>query len=149
MNSRLIIAAPGSLHAYCKQMEAASARLTQSVSPINKALSATTSALTNALAEMDRAQKFIIETYRKSPLAKKRAAKINLTNAVNAALARARKTWRELAQSFGTTEQTVRPTELFTSSPPLLAQHFAANAPNLRAMHRTNAGSTRALALER
>jgi hypothetical protein len=143
---RLIIAAPGSLHDYCKQMEAASARLTQQVSPINKAMKATTSALTNALADMNRAQKFIIEQYRKSPLAKKRAAKINLTNAVNAALARARKTLHEVAESFGTTE---RAPQLFTSSPPLLAQHFAANAPNLRAMHRTNAGSTRALALER
>ncbi len=146
MNSHLIIAAPGSLHNYCEQMEAASARLAQSFSPINKALTATTSALTNALAEMDRAQKFIIETYRKSPLAKKRAAKINLTNAVNAALARARKTWHEVAESFETAKQAPR---LFTSSPPLLAQHFAANAPNPRAMHRTNAGSTRALTIER
>ena len=144
---RLIIAAPGSLHDFCKQMEAASARLTKQVSPINKAISATTSALTNALADMNRAQKFIIEQYRKSPLAKKRAAKINLTNAVNAALARARKTWREVSESFGTTNE--QAPQLFTSSPPLLAQHFAANAPNHRAMHRTNAGSSWALALER
>jgi hypothetical protein len=143
---RLIIAKPGSLHDYCKQMEAASALLTQQVRPITKAVSATTSALTNALAEMNRAQKFIIEQYRKSPLAKKRAAKINLTNAVNAALARARKTWREVAASFLPTEQAP---QLFTSSPPLLAQHFAANAPNERAPHRLNTGSTRALALER
>ena len=143
---RLIIAKPGNLHDYCKQMEAASALLTQQVHPIIKAMSATTSALTNALADMNRAQKFLIEQYRKSPLAKKRAAKINLTNAVNAALARARKTWREVAASFLPTEQA---SQLFTSSPPLLAQHFAANAPNHRAMHRTNAGSTRALALER
>ena len=143
---RLIIAAPGSLHDYCKQMEAASALLTQQVRPINKAISATTSALTNALADMNRAQKFIIEQYRKSPLAKKRAAKINLTKAVNAALSRARKTLHEVASSFLPTEQAP---QLFTSSPPLLAQHFAANAPNLRAMHRTNAGSSWALALER
>lgn len=143
---RLIIAAPSSVLDFCTQMEAASARLTQQVSPINKAMKATTSALTNALADMNRAQKFLIEQYLKSPLAKKRAAKINLTNAVNAALARARKTWREVAESFETDE---RAPQLFTSSPPLLAQHFAANAPNLRAMHRTNAGSTRALALER
>ena len=143
---RLIIAAPGSLHDFCKQMEAASARLTKQVSPINKAISATTSALTNALADMNRAQKFIIEQYRKSPLAKKRAAKINLTNAVNAALSRARKTLHEVASSFLPTEQAP---QLFTSSPPLLAQHFAANAPNHRAMHRTNAGSSWALALER
>ena len=95
---------------------------------------------------MNRAQKFIIEQYRKSPLAKKRAAKINLTNAVNAALSRARKTLHEVASSFLPTEQAP---QLFTSSPPLLAQHFAANAPNLRAMHRTNAGSSWALALER
>ena len=143
---RLIIAKPGSLHDYCKQMEAASALLTQQVRPINKAISATTSALTNALADMNRAQKFIIEQYRKSPLAKKRAAKINLTNAVNAALSRARKTLHEVASSFLPTEQAP---QLFTSSPPLLAQHFAANAPNHRAMHRTNAGSSWALALER
>ena len=143
---RLLIAAPGSLHEFCKQMEAASALLTQQVRPINKAISATTSALTNALADMNRAQKFIIEQYRKSPLAKKRAAKINLTNAVNAALSRARKTLHEVASSFLPTEQAP---QLFTSSPPLLAQHFAANAPNHRAMHRTNAGSSWALALER
>ena len=115
---RLIIAAPGSLHDFCKQMEAASALLTQQVRPINKAISATTSALTNALADMNRAQKFIIEQYRKSPLAKKRAAKINLTNAVNAALSRARKTLHEVAESFLPTEQAP---QLFTSSPPLLA----------------------------
>jgi len=143
---RLIIAAPGGVHDFCKQMEAASALLTQQVRPINKAISATTSALTNALADMNRAQKFIIEQYRKSPLAKKRAAKINLTNAVNAALSRARKTLHEVASSFLPTEQAP---QLFTSSPPLLAQHFAANAPNHRAMHRTNAGSSWALALER
>ena len=143
---RLLIAAPGSLHEFCKQMEAASALLTQQVRPINKAISATTSALNNALADMNRAQKFIIEQYRKSPLAKKRAAKINLTKAVNAALSRARKTLHEVASSFLPTEQAP---QLFTSSPPLLAQHFAANAPNLRAMHRTNAGSSWALALER
>ena len=143
---RLIIAAPGGVHDFCKQMEAASALLTQQVRPINKAISATTSALTNALADMNRAQKFIIEQYRKSPLAKKRAAKINLTNAVNAALSRARRTLHEVASSFLPTEQAP---QLFTSSPPLLAQHFAANAPNHRAMHRTNAGSSWALALER
>ena len=143
---RLIIAAPGGVHDFCKQMEAASALLTQQDSPINKAMKATTSALTNALADMNRAQKFIIEQYRKSPLAKKRAAKINLTNAVNAALSRARKTLHEVAESFSPTE---RAPQLFTSSPPLLAQHFAANAPNHRAMHRTNAGSSWALALER
>jgi len=143
---RLIIAKPGSLHDYCKQMEAASALLTQHARPITKTMSATTSALTNALAEMNRAQKFLIEQYRKSPLAKKRAAKINLTNAVNAALARARKTWHEVAASFLQTEQAP---QLFTSSPPLLAQHFAANAPNERAPHRLNTGSTRALTIER
>lgn len=143
---RLIIATPGGVHDFCKQMEAASALLTQQVRPINKAISATTSALTNALADMNRAQKFIIEQYRKSPLAKKRTAKINLTNAVNAALSRARKTLHEVASSFLPTEQAP---QLFTSSPPLLAQHFAANAPNERAPHRLNTGSTRALTIER
>jgi hypothetical protein len=143
---RLIIAKPGSLHDYCKQMEAASTLLTQQNHPIIKAMSATTSALTNALADINRAQKFLIEQYRKSPLAKKRAAKINLTNAVNAALARARKTWHEVAESFESNEQAP---QLFTSSPPLLAQHFAANAPNERAPHRLNTGSTRALTIER
>lgn len=146
MSTGLVITAPGSLLQFCAQMEAASARLTQQVSPINKAMKATTSALTNALADMNRAQKFLIEQYRKSPLAKKRAAKINLTNAVNAALALARKTLHEIAESFESNE---RAPQLFNSSPPLLAQHFAANAPNLRAMHRTNAGSSWALALER
>lgn len=146
MSTGLVITAPGSLMQFCAQMEAASARLTQQISPITQAMKATTSALNNAIADMNRAQKFLIEQYRKSPLAKKRAAKINLTNAVNAALALARKTLHEVAESFETDE---RAPQLFASSPPLLAQHFAANAPNLRAMHRNNAGSTRALTLER
>ena len=143
---RLIIAAPGSVHDYCKQMEAASALLTQQLHPINKAMKATTSALTNAVADINRAQKFLIEAYHKSPLAKKRAAKVNLTNAVNAALSRARKTLHEVAESFSPTEKAP---QLFASSPPALAQHFAANAPNERATHRLNTGSTRALTIER
>ena len=135
MSTGLVITAPASLDRFCKQMEAMQAQLAGQFSPINKALN-----------QLDRAQKFLAEQYAKSPLAKKRAAKINLTNAVNAALAVARKTLHEVAESFGTAKQA---TQLFTSSPPLLAQHFAANAPNLRAMHRTNAGSTRALTIER
>ena len=146
MSTGLVVTAPGSLLQFCKQMEATEALLTRSFSPINKALKAHTSALTNAVAEMNRAQKFLVAQYQKSPLAKKRAAKINLTNAVNAALARTRKTLHEVAESFGTDDHAP---QLFTSSPPALAQHFAANAPNERATHRLNTGSTRALALER
>ena len=146
MSTGLVITAPGSLLQFCKQMEATQALLTRSFSPINTALNATTSALTKQVAEITRAHEFLINQYRKSPLAKKRAAKINLTNAVNAALARAQKTWREVAESFGTTE---RAPQLFASSPPLLSQHFAANAPNERATHRRNTGSTRALTIER
>ena len=135
MSTGLVITAPASLDRFCKQMEAMQAQLAGQFSPINK-----------ALMQLDRGHKFLAEQYAKSPLAKKRAAKINLTSAVNAALARARKTWHEVAESFETHRDA---TQLFTSSPPALAQHFAANAPNERATHRLNTGSTRALTIER
>jgi uncharacterized protein YukE len=139
----LVIGNPGGLLQFVAGMEKMS-RLIES--PAAKALKECNSALRNQLAHINRAQAFLIEQYRKSPLAKKRAAKINLTNAVNAALARARKTLHEVAESFETTEQAP---QLFASSPPLISQHFASNAPNIRAMHRNNAGRTRALTLER
>ena len=139
MNTGLVITAPSALLQFCANMEAMQSRLNAQISPIIMAL--------DQIAEpFNRAQKFIVEQYAKSPLAKKRAAKINLTNAVNAALARARKTWHEVAESFETHRDA---TQLFTSSPPALAQHFAANAPNERATHRLNTGSMRALTLER
>jgi hypothetical protein len=136
MSTGLVITAPASLDRFCKQMEAMQARLAGQFSPINKALN-----------QLDRAQKFLAEQYAKSPLAKKRAAKINLTSAVNAALARARKTWREVSADHA--EKKIEALPLLTSSPPALAQHFAANAPNERATHRRNTGSTRALTIER
>ena len=132
----LTITAPGNLLQFCAQMEAMQARLTSQMSPIHKALE-----------QVDRAQKFLVEQYAKSPLAKKRAAKVNLTAAVCAALGRARKTWRE--EFANALEKKRAATQLFTSSPPALAQHFAANAPNERATHRLNTGSTRALTIER
>ncbi len=135
MSTGLVITAPASIDRFCKQIEAMQAQLAGQFSPINKALN-----------QLDRAQKFLVEQYAKSPLAKKRAAKINLTNAVNAALARARKTWHEVAADHATKEAA---TPLLTSSPPALAQHFAANAPNERATHRLNTGSMRALTIER
>ena len=136
MSTGLIITAPAELDRLCKQMEAMQAQLAGQFSPINK-----------ALMQLDRAHKFLVEQYAKSPLAKKRAAKINLTSAVNAALARARKTWHEVAADH--TKKKIAATPLLTSSPPALAQHFAANAPNERATHRRNTGSTRALTIER
>ena len=136
MSTGLVIAAPASIEGFCKQMEAMQAQLAGQFSPINKALS-----------QLTRAQEFLAEQFAKSPLAKKRAAKINLTSAVNAALARARKTWREVAADH--TKKKTAALPLLTSSPPALAQHFAANAPNERATHRRNTGSTRALTIER
>jgi hypothetical protein len=136
MSTGLVITAPASLDRFCKQMEAMQAQLAGQFSPINKALN-----------QLDRAQKFLVEQYAKSPLAKKRTAKTNLTNAVNAALARARKTWREVGADHA--EKKIEALPLLTSSPPALAQHFAANAPNERATHRRNTGSTRALTIER
>lgn len=97
--------------------------------------------------QLDRAQKFLVEQYRKSPLAKKRAAKVNLTAAANAALARSQKTLHEVAADHAKKINKAMP--LLTSSPPALAQHFAANAPNERATHRLNTGSMRALTIER
>lgn len=131
----LTITAPGSLLQFCAQIEAMQAKLARQMSPIHQAIE-----------QLDRAQKFVLEQYAKSPLAKKRAAKVNLTAAVCAALARARKTWR---QTFAEIEEKKTAAQLFTSSPPSLAQHFAANAPNERATHRLITGSTRALTLRR
>lgn len=131
----LTITAPGSLLQFCKVMEAQAAALNRQLEPIKQAAS-----------QLDRAARFIAEQYAKSPLAKKRAAKVNLTAAVCAALARARKTLRQI---FAEIEEKKTAAQLFTSSPPALAQHFAANAPNERATHRLNTGSTRALALKR
>ncbi len=136
MSTGLVITAPASIDRFCKQIEAMQAQLAGQFSPIHKALN-----------QLDRAQKFLVEQYAKSPLEKKRAAKINLTNAVNAALARARKTWHEVAADLATKKTAATP--LLTSSPPALAQHFAANAPNERATHRLNTGSMRALTIER
>lgn len=125
MSTGLIITAPASIEQFCKQFDA----------------------MQTMLKQLDRAQKFLVEQYAKSPLAKKRAAKTNLTAATNAALARARKTWHEVAADHAKKINAAMP--LLTSSPPALAQHFAANAPNERATHRRNTGSTRALTLER
>ncbi len=136
MSTGLVITAPASIDRFCKQIEAMQAQLAGQFSPINKALN-----------QLDRAQKFLVEQYAKSPLAKKRAAKKNLTNAVNAALALSRKTLHEVFADLATKKTAA--TQLFTSSPPALAQHFAANAPNERATHRLNTGSMRALTIER
>ena len=132
MNTGLVITAPASIDRFCKQIEAMQAQLAGQFSPINKALN-----------QLDRAQKFLVEQYAKSPLAKKRAAKKNLTNAVNAALALSRKTLHEVFADLATKKTAA--TQLFTSSPPALAQHFAANAHNERATPRLNTGSMRAL----
>jgi len=139
----LVIGNPGGLLQFVAGIEKMS-RLIES--PAAKALKECNSALRNQLAHINRAQAFLVEQYQKSPLAKKRRAKINLTNAANAALVSARKTLHEVRESFATDERTP---QLFASSPPLISQHFAANAPNIRAMHRNNAGRTRALTLER
>ena len=136
MSTGLIITAPASIEQFCKQFDAMQTQLAEQLSPINKALN-----------QLDRAQKFLLEQYAKSPLAKKRAAKTNLTAATNAALARARKTWHEVAADHAKKINEAMP--LLTSSPPALAQHFAANAPNERATHRLNTGSMRALTIER
>lgn len=139
----LVIGNPGGLLQFVAGMEKMS-RLIES--PAAKALKECNSALRNQLAHINRAQAFLIEQYQKSPLAKKRRAKINLTNAANAALASARKTLHEVRESFGTDESTP---QLFASSPPLISQHFASNAPNPSPMHRNNAGGTRSLKLSR
>ena len=125
MSTGLIITAPASIEQFCKQFDA----------------------MQTMLKQLDRAQKFLVEQYAKSPLAKKRAAKTNLTAATNAALARARKTWHEVAADHAKKINEAMP--LLTSSPPAHAQHIAANAPNERATHRLNTGSMRALTIER
>jgi len=135
MNTGLVITAPSALLQFCANMEAMQSRLNAQISPIIMAL--------DQIAEpFNRAQKFIVEQYAKSPLAKKRAAKINLTAATNAALVNVRKTLREIVSEFA---EVFNASLLAVTSPPKLSQHLAANAPNGRATHRLNTGSMRAL----
>jgi len=119
----LTITTPGGLHAFCASLEKMSATLAAAVAPI------------------DRAAAFIVAEYERSPLAKKRAAKLRLTAAMSSALAAARKTLREIAGDY-LEERTPRKM-LAVISPLGIAQHFAANAPNREAMHRNTCGSTR------
>ena len=139
MNTGLVITAPSTLLQFCANMEAMQSRLNAQISPIIKAF--------DQIAEpFNRAQKFIVEQYEKSPLAKKRKAKVNLTAACNAALALFRKTLHEITSEFA---EVFNASLLAVTSPPKLSQHLAANAPNGRATHRLNTGSTRALTIER
>lgn len=119
----LTITTPGGLHAFCTSLEKLSATLAAEFAPI------------------ERAAAFIVEQYERSPLAKKRAAKLRLTAAITSALATARKTLREI---FGENLKESAPRKMLAViSPPGIAQHFAANAPNREAMHRNTCGSTR------
>jgi len=126
----LTITAPSGLHAFCASLEKLSATLAAELAPIKR-----------AAIPLDRAAAFIVAEYERSPLAKKRAAKLRLTAAITSALAAARKTLREIAGE-NSEERTPRKM-LVVISPPGIAQHFAANAPNREAMHRNTCGSTR------
>ena len=108
----LTITTPSGLHAFCTSLEKLSATLAAELAPI------------------ERAAAFVVAEYEKSPLAKKRAAKLRLTAAMSLALAAARKTLREIA-SENSEERTPRKM-LAVISPLGIAQHFAANAPPMR-----------------
>jgi len=119
----LTITTPSTLLGFCASLEKLSATLAAEFAPI------------------ERAAAFIVAEYERSPLAKKRAAKLRLTAAITSALAAARKTLREIA---GEHSEVRTPRKMLTVISPLgIAQHFAANAPNREAMHRNTCGSTR------
>jgi len=119
----LTITTPSTLLGFCASLEKLSATLAAEFAPI------------------ERAAAFIVAEYERSPLAKKRAAKLRLTAAITSALAAARKTLREIA---GEHSEECTPRKMLAVISPLgIAQHFAANAPNREAMHRNTCGSTR------
>jgi len=129
---------PGGILEFCARMEKMHRLLVENASI--KAFQVCTSAITKQVAQMNRAQQFLVEQYQKSPLAKKRKAKAALTAALNFALARARKTLREIAQLETCAKKIV---ELIISlaSPPSLSNFLAANAPNLGPKHREYAAA--------
>jgi len=110
---RVIVYAPGSLLAYCNQME-----------KLNKYLNET------VVQPMQRAQVYLTEQYMKSPLGKKRTAKINLTAACNRAITKMRRTYRTyhelVATLFAYTD-----TKLFRLPHELFIELQHANAPNM------------------
>ena len=112
---RVIVGAPGSLLQFCAGMDKIAEQMRQQTLAINKIMQ-----------PMQRAMVFITEQYMKSPLAKKRAAKINLTAACNRALTKMRRTYHELVAHLIAhidTKVLKLPHELFIE-----LQH--ANAPN-------------------
>jgi len=111
----LTITTPSGLHAFCAELEK---------------MSASFALVEKAARSFERAAAFVVAEYEKSPLAKKRAAKLRLTAANTAALAAARKTLREIA-SENSEEQTPREI-LAVRSPPDISKHHAANAPPMR-----------------
>ena len=146
MITGLVVTAPSNLLQTIAQFDAIRKHLEAQTKALNKVIEATTKPLMDIVAQSQRATKFLIEQYEKSALAKKRKAKVNLTAACNAALGLARKTLREIVSEFA---EVFNASLLAVTSPPKLSQHLAANAPNGRATHRLNTGSTRALTIER
>jgi len=111
----LTITTPSGLLGFCAELEK---------------MSASFALIEKTARSFERAAAFIVAEYEKSPLAKKRAAKLRLTAAMSLALAAARKTLREIA-SENSEERTPRKM-LAVISPLGIAQHFAANAPPMR-----------------
>lgn len=104
---KLVVGAPGSLLQYCANLDKIAQRLT--------AISS----------QFDRATKYLLEQYALSPLAKKRAAKLNLTAACTNALVRTRKTYREIfTPKYELTTPCTQVCEL------LFVEQQQANAPN-------------------
>ena len=115
---RMIVCKPGSLLPYLANMDKIAAVVNQ--------MRAQTDAINNAMQGHTRALQFLVKQYQQSALAKKRAAKLNLTAACNRALALTRRTLRELiATLFAHTDR-----ETFEQSRDMFYELQQANAPN-------------------
>lgn len=111
----LIITSPGSFLQFCAHMDKMKTFLDKQANAINEATQA-----------CQRSLQFVVDQFAASPLAKKRAAKINLTAACNRALSTARRTWREHVAEL--TKPNSAPTVLQLRE--LLHNRLQANAPN-------------------
>lgn len=125
MQPRLITVAPGVLAQNMACISKIETVMRAHSDALNKAINHTTQQL-KVVADNMRPWQFLVEQYQKSPLAKKRRAKLNLTHACNAALAMSRRTLREIGALFTKHTTTTDCLQLRE----LLDEQQQANAPN-------------------
>lgn len=126
MQPRLITVAPGVLAQNMACISKLETVMRAHSDALNKAINHTTQQL-KVVADSMRPWQFLVEQYQKSSLAKKRRAKLNLTNACNAALAMSRRTLREIGALFTKHTTTTDCLQLRE----LLDEQQQANAPNI------------------